>query len=116
MVIPRSAPGGKAPVNDVPKTEPVKSQATASPTAAANAMLPAYCDPPNPCPPGYTEAEGCIENFENTSEFSRRFQATQNCICDTEHMFNCPEDSARRTQNDIDTAVSSSFFQFHEFF
>merc|ERR1719208_677899 len=28
-------------------TQPGKS-------AAAAAMLPAYCDPPNPCPPGYT--------------------------------------------------------------
>merc|ERR1712228_1117512 len=26
-----------------------------------NAMLPAYCDPPNPCPIGYTEEDGCIE-------------------------------------------------------
>ena len=37
-------------------------------------MLPAYCDPPNPCPLGYTAADGCIEDFENTSEFSRRYQ------------------------------------------
>lgn len=59
-------------------------------SAAAAAMLPAYCDPPNPCPPGYTSAEGCIEDFENTSDFSRNFQAQQKCICDTEHMFNCP--------------------------
>ena len=31
-----------------------------------------------------------LTGFENTSEFSRRYQSTQNCICDTEHMFNCP--------------------------
>ena len=37
-------------------------------------MLPAYCDPPNPCPIGYTEADGCIEDFENTSDFSRQYQ------------------------------------------
>ena len=43
-------------------------------SAAAAAMLPAYCDPPNPCPLGYTAADGCIEDFENTSEFSRRYQ------------------------------------------
>jgi len=61
-----------------------------SPAAAAAAMLPAYCDPPNPCPPGYTNSDGCIEDFENSSEFSRNFQASQKCICDTEHMFNCP--------------------------
>merc|ERR1719412_3438056 len=63
-------------------------------SAAAAAMLPAYCDPPNPCPPGYTSAEGCIDDFENTSDFSRNFQADQKCICDTEHMFNCPANGA----------------------
>jgi len=61
-----------------------------STAAAAAAMLPAYCDPPNPCPPGYTNSDGCIEDFENSSEFSRNYQASQKCICDTEHMFNCP--------------------------
>jgi len=67
----------------------------------ANNMLPAYCDPPNPCPIGYTTSDGCIENFENTSEFSRRFQATQKCICDTEHMFDCPEEEVHRGPEDI---------------
>jgi len=64
-------------------------------------MLPAYCDPPNPCPIGYTSADGCIEDFENTSDFSRRYQATQKCICDTEHMFDCPEQNAHRGPEDI---------------
>ena len=41
---------------------------------AAAAMLPAYCDPPNPCPLGYTEADGCLDEFENSSEFSRIYQ------------------------------------------
>ena len=53
------------------------SQATtaaAEANAAAAAMLPAYCDPPNPCPLGYTERDGCIEDFENSSEFSRIYQ------------------------------------------
>ena len=58
-------------VSDVPKTEPAVSQGN---QAHANSMLPAYCDPPNPCPLGYTAADGCIEDFENTSEFSRRYQ------------------------------------------
>ncbi len=85
-----------------------------------NSVLPAYCDPPNPCPLGYTEKDGCIEDFENTSEFSRNYQVScrrlpgfnsvandstlslslsfpflqgrQNCLCDSEHMFNCPVD------------------------
>lgn len=55
-------------------------------------VLPAYCDPPNPCPIGYTAKDGCIEDFENSSEFSRNYQARQNCLCDSEHMFNCPVD------------------------
>lgn len=81
---------------DVPKHAGVTSQqkaaatsAHSAATAAVSAVLPAYCDPPNPCPLGYTAEDGCIEGFENTSEFSRRYQSTQNCICDTEHMFNC---------------------------
>jgi hypothetical protein len=77
-----------------------------SPTSpAVSAVLPAYCDPPNPCPLGYTAADGCIEGFENTSEFSRRYQSTQNCICDTEHMFNCP---SQPSTGDADEGQGSS--------
>ncbi|KHJ96607.1 neuroendocrine protein 7B2 precursor [Oesophagostomum dentatum] len=57
-------------------------------------VLPAYCEPPNPCPVGYTAADGCIEEFENSAEFSRNYQAQQHCICDQEHMFNCAEKEA----------------------
>jgi len=54
-------------------------------------VLPSYCEPPNPCPLGYTaEKDGCMEEFENTAEFSRNYQAQQQCLCDQEHMFNCP--------------------------
>ena len=82
--------------------EAPKAQAQApNPTS----MLPAYCDPPNPCPIGYTSADGCIEDFENTSEFSRRYQASQKCICDTEHMFDCPEENAHRGPEDIAAVV-----------
>jgi len=85
---------------DVPKHAGLASQqkaasaTTHNSASAVSAVLPAYCDPPNPCPLGYTAADGCIEGFENTSEFSRRYQSTQNCICDTEHMFNCPSQSS----------------------
>merc|ERR1712037_943437 len=41
-----------------------------------SSMLPAYCDPPNPCPLGYTAQDGCIEDFENNSEFSQKYQAS----------------------------------------
>lgn len=50
-------------------------------------ILPSYCEPPNPCPIGYTVADGCLEEFENSAEFSRNYQARQTCICDQEHMF-----------------------------
>lgn len=52
--------------------------------------LPAYCDPPNPCPVGYTEEQNCLADFENTAAFSRDYQAAQDCMCDAEHMFDCP--------------------------
>uniref|UniRef100_T1IPU4 Neuroendocrine protein 7B2 n=1 Tax=Strigamia maritima TaxID=126957 RepID=T1IPU4_STRMM len=53
-------------------------------------VLPAYCNPPNPCPKGYTHEDGCLENFVNSAAFSRNYQAAQECMCDTEHMFDCP--------------------------
>uniref|UniRef100_A0A1I7Z2I3 Neuroendocrine protein 7B2 n=1 Tax=Steinernema glaseri TaxID=37863 RepID=A0A1I7Z2I3_9BILA len=56
----------------------------------SDAVLPAYCEPPNPCPVGYTASDGCLEEFDNSAEFSRNYQAQQECICDQEHMFNCP--------------------------
>lgn len=65
-----------------------------------NSVLPAYCDPPNPCPIGYTSKDGCIEDFENTSEFSRNYQAHQSCLCDSEHMFNCPMEEQERNSGE----------------
>ncbi|XP_014213193.1 neuroendocrine protein 7B2 [Copidosoma floridanum] len=53
-------------------------------------QLPAYCTPPNPCPVGYTSENNCIENFENTAAFSREYQSAQDCMCDSEHMLECP--------------------------
>nr|KAG5711887.1 hypothetical protein BaRGS_026328 [Batillaria attramentaria] len=52
--------------------------------------LPAYCNPPNPCPIGKTEADNCVENFENSMENNKRLLKQQDCPCDTEHMFSCP--------------------------
>lgn len=89
---------------DVAKPDPSVSKGQGqqgSISIHANPMLPAYCDPPNPCPIGYTSSDGCIDDFENTSEFSRRFQATQKCICDTEHMFDCPDENPHRSAEDI---------------
>jgi Neuroendocrine protein 7B2 precursor (Secretogranin V) len=38
------------------------------PAVKTDASLPAYCNPPNPCPVGYTEEQGCTLDFENTGE------------------------------------------------
>lgn len=52
--------------------------------------VPSYCDPPNPCPIGYSAADGCLEKFVNSASFSREYQASQKCACDNEHsLFNC---------------------------
>jgi hypothetical protein len=48
--------------------------------------LPAYCDPPNPCPVGY-EGEDCDKRpyEEYTAEYSKNYQEQQNCMCDDDH-------------------------------
>lgn len=70
------------------------------PQVKTDASLPAYCNPPNPCPVGYTEDQGCMVDFENTAAFSREYQAAQDCMCDSEHMFNCgaPENQGAETE------------------
>ena len=72
--------------------QPQKSQQGAA-KRLKGGVLPAYCDPPNPCPKGYTAEDGCIgmDQFENKAEFSRKYQAAQSCMCDSEHMFSCPD-------------------------
>lgn len=69
-----------------------------------DAVLPAYCNPPNPCPPGYAAGDGCLEDFVNTAVFSREYQAAQECMCDTEHMFDCPGSTR---ENEIDALARS---------
>ncbi|KAI1290738.1 Neuroendocrine protein 7B2 [Halotydeus destructor] len=69
-----------------------------------DAALPAYCNPPNPCPPGYTAEDGCLEDFVNTAAFSRDHQASQECMCDSEHMFDCPGSA---DDNELDTLARS---------
>lgn len=55
----------------------------------SDAGLPAYCNPPNPCPVGFNSNDGCVESMENSAAFSREYQETQDCMCDAEHMFEC---------------------------
>ncbi|CAB3397480.1 unnamed protein product [Caenorhabditis bovis] len=67
----------------------------------SDSVLPAYCEPPNPCPVGFTKEQGCLEDFENTAEFSRAYQAQQHCLCDQEHMFNCAEKEAEQVSETL---------------
>ncbi|XP_046464643.1 uncharacterized protein LOC124210550 isoform X2 [Daphnia pulex] len=93
-------------------TGSVKVSTPSSSSGKTENVLPAYCNPPNPCPIGYTAEDGCLEEFENTAAFSREYQAAQDCMCDTEHMFDCPasslnhkNDKNRATANMVDTAI-----------
>ncbi|XP_041353560.1 uncharacterized protein LOC121371611 [Gigantopelta aegis] len=52
--------------------------------------LPAYCNPPNPCPIGYTSKDNCVEGFVNSADNNKEKLSKQDCPCDTEHMFVCP--------------------------
>ncbi|XP_048831181.1 neuroendocrine protein 7B2 [Brienomyrus brachyistius] len=45
-----------------------------------------YPDPPNPCPLGKTESDGCLENFPNTAKFNREFQQRQH-LFDSAHPY-----------------------------
>ncbi|CAJ0937010.1 unnamed protein product, partial [Mesorhabditis belari] len=71
-------------------------------------VLPAYCEPPNPCPVGFTSSDGCLEEFENSAEFSREYQAQQQCLCDQEHMFNCATKSADEAQEALQDILDNS--------
>ena len=64
------------PDGSVPNKEKVKSDED----------LPAYCDPPNPCPVGYMGDDCDMRPFsEYTAEFSKSYQEQQNCMCDDDH-------------------------------
>lgn len=74
----------------------------------------AYCTPPNPCPVGYEEDQGCQKDFENTAAFSRDYQAAQECMCDGEHMFDCSEPkeskhSNRQLSSDLGSFIARQF-------
>ncbi|XP_030568132.1 uncharacterized protein LOC115767900 [Drosophila novamexicana] len=85
-----------------------------------DASLPAYCNPPNPCPEGYDmeqQAGNCISDFDNTAIYSREFQAAQECTCDSEHMFDCADQENAAGvgpgNSDLNSAVEK--FLLHQF-
>lgn len=83
------------------------------PQVKTDASLPAYCNPPNPCPVGMSQEQGCIEEFENTASFSREYQASQDCMCDAEHMFECPanqeDSSVQQMDRDMESFLAKQF-------
>lgn len=78
-----------------------------------DATLPAYCNPPNPCPVGFTEEQGCQMDFENTAAYSRDYQSAQECMCDAEHMFSCPgqnkQEDSRTMNSDLENYLAQQF-------
>ncbi|RZF39517.1 hypothetical protein LSTR_LSTR001038 [Laodelphax striatellus] len=70
----------------------------------SDASLPAYCNPPNPCPIGFSAEDDCLEQYENTAAFSRDYQAAQDCMCDSEHMFDCERKNPHNALDDADLA------------
>lgn len=57
-----------------------------------------------------TADQGCLENFENTASFSRRYQAAQDCMCDSEHMFDCPNPAESSPEEDTIDALNDLEF------
>lgn len=58
---------------------------------------------------------GCLEEFKNTAAFSRRYQAEQDCMCDTEHMFDCPSPMISQLSNgNMDSPLND--LEFNRFF
>lgn len=48
--------------------------------------LPAYCDPPNPCPIGVVSDDCDPRSYEIfTAQYSKDYQEQQNCMCDDDH-------------------------------
>lgn len=56
-------------------------------------------------------ANNCLENFENTAAFSRDFQASQDCMCDSEHMLDCLNNSNDNNQAAMSGKIANSEFE-----
>lgn len=46
-----------------------------------------------------------MEDFENTAAFSRDYQSSQDCMCDSEHMFECPVRGFQSHGNDLNSEL-----------
>lgn len=52
-----------------------------------------------------TAEDGCLEEFENTAAYSREYQSAQDCMCDSEHMFDCDSHNSDISESEIDQFV-----------
>ncbi|XP_018566479.1 neuroendocrine protein 7B2 [Anoplophora glabripennis] len=98
-------PGGAGEGNQLMRNQGMKAKQEVK----TDTTLPAYCNPPNPCPVGYTEEQGCIMDFENSASYSRRYQAVQDCMCDTEHMFDCPNPNGPMVDDPMESMDDMDF-------
>ena len=48
--------------------------------------------------------DGCLEDFDNSADYSKEYQSSQECMCDSEHMFNCPGNT---DENELETLARS---------
>lgn len=60
-----------------------------------------------------SEEDGCITDFENTAAFSREYQESQECMCDSEHMFDCARSNTGGTKHSVDVDELVRKFQVH---
>ena len=68
--------------------------------------LPAYCDPPNPCPVGYL-GDDCDRRpyFQFTAEYSKFYQEQQNCMCDDDHN-DCQKSAKAKSTDKVSEIMS----------
>lgn len=52
-----------------------------------------------------TAEDGCLEEFENTAAYSREYQGAQDCMCDSEHMFDCDSHNSDISESELDQFV-----------
>ncbi len=69
--------------------------------------LPAYCDPPNPCPIGYVGEDCDPRPFTDyTAEFSKAYQEQQNCMCDDDHN-ECPRSPSKQKMDKLSDIIKN---------
>lgn len=69
--------------------------------------LPAYCDPPNPCPLNYIGEDCDSRPYKYfTADFSKKYQEQQNCMCDEDHN-ECSKDSGPKSLHKINNLLKN---------